>query len=178
MNETIDIRKAVHEDYPEIFALVRDTWKEFVPKATSRHLSGRDVGERSIKRLELGFPSLVATAKGIIIGVVYAKIPGLHLTSDEQDSHKNLQDDEWYLLHLTIHPDYRNRGIATDLIKGICKMAEQDEKVSVKTTTWSTNKIAIRSYEKAGFQKESETFDDRGHGVGTIVLRKFLAEKN
>lgn len=72
---------------------------------------------------------------------------------------KEANDDEWYIETVATFPQYRGRGVATQLVKHVLN-AYKDEKWSLNCDV--TNEGALSVYKKLGFEANSK-FDLYGH---------------
>jgi [ribosomal protein S18]-alanine N-acetyltransferase len=63
----------------------------------------------------------------------------------------NIIIDEGHILNLAVHPDYRERGIATSLIQEVLETMKTGGSRSVFLEVRSSNKEALNMYEGFGF---------------------------
>ena len=62
-------------------------------------------------------------------------------------------------------PEYRGKGVGTNMIKEIIKYAEQKNFQQVFTRTWSTNFKQINILNKLGFRNAKKTEEVRRQGI-------------
>jgi len=63
-------------------------------------------------------------------------------------------DSSFYIQAISVHPDFRGKGIAGKLIGEVAKQAASAGCDSIALEVRSNNESALRAYEKAGFAKE------------------------
>ena len=91
---------------------------------------------------------LVSEYQGRIIGqAVIHKFP--------QERRKGIGEFAVYL-----HDDFQNVGLGTALTKRILKLAKKEKMHRIELSVVAENKIALRLYEKFGFQIEGTSKDD------------------
>ena len=72
-----------------------------------------------------------------------------------------------------VFPNYRGRGVSQALLKAVEDQAKDED----KTTLWSMPRAsAYRTYEKFGFKKMSEFFDDMEFGPNYYAVKLLEAD--
>ena len=100
---------------------------------------------------------LVAEVDGKIVGAVWVRV---------MDDYGHV-DDRTPSLAISLHKDYRNQGIGTQLLNQMLELLRQKGYRSVSLSVQKAN-YALRMYQKAGF----EVIADRGEEV-LMVCRLF-----
>lgn len=74
-------------------------------------------------------------------------------------------EDHLFVNWLVVHPDYRNRGLATLLLEEVGRAAAQRGLASLRTCLQESNLAAIALCDAAGFRRV-------GHGPMGLVMEK------
>ena len=69
---------------------------------------------------------------------------------------QNLSKGEGLLKAMYVHQEYRNKKIASKLMKILLDFAEENGYKKIKLDTYKEFKTAIRFYEKTGFVRKEE----------------------
>lgn len=82
-------------------------------------------------------------------------------------------------LHLSVHPKFRRRGIATALMKAAIDWAKKNPVIEKLTLeVFRTNRPAIRLYEKTGFKREGLGVKgiklEDGRYVDIVMMARFV----
>ncbi len=88
---------------------------------------------------------LVAVIESKIVSSGYARIA----TAKPYLNHQNYA----YLGFMFTHPDYRGKGINSDLIEVLKEWCRAQNIFELRLDVYSDNPSAIKAYEKAGFKK-------------------------
>ena len=78
-----------------------------------------------------------------------------------------------YVTTICVAPEWRHRGIATDLYRHLERHASS-RYLSVRT--WSTNAAQVTLLQSLGYRELSRIRDDRGEGINTVYYLRDLSE--
>ena len=78
-----------------------------------------------------------------------------------------------YVTTICVAPEWRHRGIATDLYRHLERHASS-RYLSVRT--WSTNAAQVTLLQSLGYRELSRIRDDRGEGLDTVYYLRDLSE--
>ena len=83
--------------------------------------------------------------------------------------------DEGYITNIAVSENYRRNGIATTLLKKVYKFAKEQELSFLSLEVRKSNDVAIRFYEREGFDIEGERIDFYSNPVedGYIMTKRF-----
>lgn len=112
---------------------------------------------------------IVAERNGEVVGMAMSYASDLHGVTDEMrafvpgDRLEHLKDfydarveNSWYLDALAVNPEFRGKGIGTELI-GLVKAKARDKGYrTLSLITFADNETALRVYRRAGFERARE----------------------
>jgi ribosomal protein S18 acetylase RimI-like enzyme len=162
MGKTYSIRRLTSSDQPFLWEMLYQSL--FVPegrKPFPREVLGRSEVSRYVERWgregDLGFIA-VDGGSGEPVGAVW-----LRLLAGAEKGYGYV-DDETPELGMAVLPDYRGRGLGTDLLGRLLESAGADyRKVCLSV---SADNPALRLYERAGFKRVG------GDGSSVIMVKR------
>lgn len=83
--------------------------------------------------------------------------------------------DEGYITNIAVSENYRRNGIATTLLRKVYRFAKEQELAFLSLEVRKSNDVAIRFYEREGFDIEGERIDFYSNPVedGYIMTKRF-----
>lgn len=144
------IRRMVRDDLPEVLGIERCSFSNPWPPSTF---------EGEIQNIGLSFPLVaVDEAQGRIAGyVIYWIIR-----------------DEVQINNIAVHPDYRRRRIAEDMLRGIFAQLEKQAIHMVLLEVRAGNAPARTLYDKLGFRAIGRRKDYYSHPAEDAVVMELL----
>lgn len=130
--DTMKIRHVQASDYDMISPLINDWW------------GGREMSDMVPRLFFLHFTqtSFVAEEEeGEVVGFLIGFLSQSHL-------------DEAYIHFVGVHPDYREREVATKLYDTFFKVAKVNNRSVVRAITSPVNKGSVAYHKKMGFEME------------------------
>lgn len=127
--------------------LIYDCDNEFIPPISKREISIADYCYK------------VLMTQQLIVAMIGDKVVGFlsYLWDEEKD---------WYYINTIItDPEYRGRGVATNLYGRLVELCF-DHDVTIRT--WSTNEKQISILKKFNFEEYNRIRNDRGEGIDSI----------
>ncbi|MBU7024280.1 MAG: ribosomal protein S18-alanine N-acetyltransferase, partial [Theionarchaea archaeon] len=85
--------------------------------------------------------------------------------------------DSWregHIVSLAIHPAWRNKGVATQLVEEICRILKEKGKKRVKLEVRVSNKAGLNLYKKIGFEKQKIVQDYYENGEDAVLMKRRL----
>jgi ribosomal-protein-alanine N-acetyltransferase len=85
--------------------------------------------------------------------------------------------DSWregHIVSLAIHPAWRNKGVATQLVEEICRILKEKGKKRVKLEVRVSNGAALNLYKKIGFEKQKIVQDYYENGEDAVLMKRRL----
>ncbi len=172
---SIDIRKAVLDDINELELLYGSICdyladKEYNPGWRKGCFPTREDALYFLKENGL----YVAKTDGKIAGSAALTYSPNGESNEALRYEEEKQDDILYVHVLTAHPDYLRRGIGTELLRFAEVTARKEGLKSIRLYVYEKNYVAIRTYEKNGYEFVEKT----DIGLGQLGLDWFcLYEK-
>jgi ribosomal protein S18 acetylase RimI-like enzyme len=144
----IVVRPARRDEYAEAGAVTARAYEEFVPKEHGdwEAYLGRiaDVARRAERTTVL-----VALDGDRVAGSATVELHG----RVSEESERALEPDEAHLRMLGVHPDYRRRGIARQLVEASVELARNNGKRRLTLDTGPQMRAARAMYEAMGFNQ-------------------------
>lgn len=166
--QTLFLREAEKKDQALIRAFIELVDSEFYPPLSKRPGGIEERIEKSLAKPEANF--IIAEARqNPEKGSELERTAGLLSYERAWEGEKNA-----YISFVAVNPNFRNRKIASRLIKALEEKMHPEGMEQIYVCTWSTNQPARTLYEKQGFLTERIIKEDRGPGVDTLYLAKKL----
>ncbi|MDO9516746.1 MAG: GNAT family N-acetyltransferase [Methanosarcinaceae archaeon] len=170
MESDLTIREANLNDCHPICKFIELVDGDFFPLLSVRPGGIVDRVERSLAKSESNYlivetgapiPNTSNDDDGLILALLGYKIywEGIHNA---------------YISFIAVRPDHRNMGISSMLMRMIEDRMRLENIRHMYICTWSTNKPAVRFYEKFGYNVHHVIKDARGVGIDTVFYRKDL----
>jgi ribosomal-protein-alanine N-acetyltransferase len=126
-------------------------------------------------RKQWGYGDFQAALRDLFFVFLDGKISGFLIASCWEDTKRAM------ILRIAVHPDYRNRGIATRLIEAAIEKFNEMDIREVEIDVEIVKRGAIHLYERVGFQtlreipmRENNTMNDEN---GSFYRMKMVIEK-
>lgn len=154
-NEEIEMfRRALGVDLPGVMQIIQSIVAEMKytphPQWDEKYPTAKDF-EQDIKREELYVLMEGKVIKGFVC-----------LNQIEADAYQTLRwssSESCLVIHrLGVHPDYRNQGVATELLEAVEKIALQRQIKYLKTDTYSVNYKMQAIFTKCNYHKVGELY--------------------
>jgi ribosomal-protein-alanine N-acetyltransferase len=79
-----------------------------------------------------------------------------------------------YVVTLDVAPAYRRRGVATELMRGVERMAVAEDCSAMQLHVYAENAAAIAFYERLGFERLYDEEGFYGAGLDAVVMHRRL----
>lgn len=138
----MQVRDATEDDIEAIRAVADGAWRRDYPDALSQETIESGVSHwygDAVVRMELSNPGTevrVAEIDGEVVGFVHANQSGPAVT----------------ILRLHVHPEYRDRGVAAELLEAIESELDTDEE-PLRATVLEANDQMMTFYADHGFER-------------------------
>lgn len=167
-----DLKEKYSED---IFKMLSDSDKEFVPPLSSRSSTTQknlcsDCGVQSSDGVKMYFDGMM---KQSILGCIDdGKLLGFVSFRENYtcDSIKENTFPNIYISTLIVSPTARGKGLTKKMYSYLFDTLYGDR--NIFTRTWSTNGAHIAILEKFGFVNTVRIENDRGQGIDTVYFAK------
>ena len=161
---TVIIREATEKDAKAITDIVNSVASEKRYIVTEKSREDWDKAVSEIREKERGL-LMVAQVNGKVVGMG-------HLTKGKWEKNRHVG-----FLGMVILKEFREIGIGTAMMDYMMRWARQEQLEKISLSVFSTNKRAIRLYQKFGFELEGtikRQYKIEGKYVDELFMRKFL----
>ncbi|MDD4984054.1 MAG: GNAT family N-acetyltransferase [Candidatus ainarchaeum sp.] len=163
----LKIRQIEINDWKDIKKLYNEWRTENTFAVPEVILSNGQAKKRTTQLIEDGI-NFAGELNGRVVGLIESSIGKLPKTNHTL-----------YVSQLNVLKDYRRNGIASKLLKKLLSVAKQKKIKLIYLNIVSTNKPAIRLYEKLGFKKTGCVKKQYKFGnkyVDNCIMCKFLGQ--
>lgn len=161
---TVIIRETCEEDARAITDMINNVASEKRYIVTEKSREDWDKAVSEIREEERGL---------LIVAQVNGKVVGMgHLTKGKWEKNRHVG-----FLGMVILKEFREIGIGTAMMDYMMRWAGQEQLEKISLSVFSTNKRAIRLYQKFGFELEGtikRQYKIEGKYVDELFMRKFL----
>jgi len=141
------IREALISEYKQIGQLRFDVYQPYFKPGTN-------IGKRKKDLFELEKDAVDATILVVVVQDQIVATGCIDLVSNPK--YPEFPKNSAYVTHIAVHPDFRRKGIATALIREMCKLAAKAGYTSLVLRTADNMLAAQKTYPNLGFTRQPE----------------------